>query len=574
MKNLGRKTFMTIAGICLAAAVFFATRAIITFPTGDLLSVFFAEWVFLSTYANLVNYFIPLCSAALLIAVSFLFTPKNGRGGLPFSKYINTTVILLLAVLCIYVIAKEITLPGVLVRKEEMKYLTDIAERAKDEAGELYSKGMYAEADKAVRVYLQIDEDDEEINTLKENILIKLDSAAVNPQNEADPNSMETAETKHITQFIEKAEYYFKMRDYYSAHYYANQALLIDPQRVDIKNLAAVSWQKINELTVKAKTEKEAQYYERKRSGYEAFQAKRYIDSYYIFRKLQKDRPGFDPDISKYLTLAENHLKETSYFLDEKESVDSMPGINNILFLNSPADTDRQSKQFVFIKRYVITREGYYCLGVEIIQMDKSGETESHIYSPFGKILQTENGQMLILQGLSRDNETDRTEPVIYTSKIKQELPPHIIPLYINTEGISVCSLNEKYLDQSKIPTLWNYRKTVNKLGYPEYLINMELIKRLLVPFTFLIISFLSLSLGWVLNIPGDLRKPHMFLILPFIPFLTALSTESYEFFSRVFYLYFLMQVGFTLTVVLVFVASTGMLILSLLLLALQVSKS
>ncbi|MBN2511105.1 MAG: hypothetical protein JXB03_12570 [Spirochaetales bacterium] len=574
MKNLGKNVLYTLAGMLIAGYAFFFVLSVIQFPTGEVLGVFYWRWVLLHSLAKLFEYALPLSGSAVLIAVSFLFSPpaKSGYDAVPFSSLITSTIIVLLAVLCAYTLTKELSIPRIHRDLNRMKYETGIAENARKMAKELFNQNLLQEADETALLYLAIDPDNIEMETIREEIRKKKQTITGADEDQKTKNQEDHSPSHNlsVSMYIEKAEYYYKIRDYYSAHYFANQALTIDPDRVDVKNLSAMAWKKIEEFELNAATREEAEFFSRKRSGYTALQEQRYIDAYYIFHSLKMDRPAGDPDIQRYFKEAEAHVQGTAFFIDEAEETRIQPGVMDILFINRRSETERT--QFVYFKRYVMSRAGYYGYDVEVLELAEDNSVAFKLYAPYGKIIDSARGAMLVLQGISRTDENERTTPRYENTPESSGLPGFIVPLYIEKNAISLLSIHDEFIQQASIPVLLFLRNDYAKFGFSPFIIQMELLNRLRDPFMFLILVFLAMSLGWVSRVPADARKLYMFGILPIIPFLFSLLTQTYKAAGSVVYMYFLLQTGFLFTLGLVILFSTFMLFLSLLVLALKTS--
>lgn len=578
MKNLGRTVLITILGMCLAGYLLFFIISVIQFPTGDLLSIYFWRWVFSEALIKLFSYAIPIGCSSLIIAISFaLPSSSNGsQNSAPFSSIINSTIILILTVLCVFEVSKETLIPRIKTDVEGMLYKTEIAENAKAKAEDFYKRNLLTDANEMVSLYLEIDPENKGILKLKEDIHIKQSLASTENSKplQKTENAMEEQRSKNlsVSEFIEKAEYYYKMRDYYSAHYFANQALTIDPDRVDVKNLASLSWKKIEELEQNAKTKNEAQYFKRKKAGYSALQERQYIDAYYIFETLREEQSADDPDIQKYFKEAESMVKTTTFFIDEVEKVRVQPGEQDILFLNRSTKND--PKQFVYFNRYVISRTGTYAFGIEILQLNASNTIEFHLSAQYGKIIDTSNGTMLLLKGISRMEENITVAPTFYVEPPPSDFPSYIIPIHASVNAISICNIHDSFIKNANITALMSFRTQYHLFGYSENTINMELINRLRDPFMFLILMFFAMCLGWITRVPDSGRKTYMYLIIPAIPFLFTIAAQAYKSAGSIVYMFFLLQLGFGITIAIVIIFSIILLFLSLFTLALQTSRS
>ena len=222
-----------------------------------------------------------------------------------------------------------------------------------------------------------------------------------------------------------------------------------------------------------------------------------------------------------------------------------------------------------------MSRTGYFAMDVEILQLAPDNTIDFQLYARFGKILDTAQGAMLLLKGISRTNMNDNVSPEYYVkASSASALPNSIIPIHLDKAAISVCNIHEDFIQQASIPMLLNFRNDYHTFGYSEYTINMEIVNRLRDPFMFLILMFFSMCLGWISRVSDKGKKLHMFLVLPAIPFLFILGVQSYKAAGSIVYMFFLLQLGFGITISLVVLFSTLLLFLSLFTLALQTSRN
>ena len=137
----------------------------------------------------------------------------------------------------------------------------------------------------------------------------------------------------------------------------------------------------------------EKRLYERKREGHEYFVNAQYFKAYQVFRDLQ-DRYPQDPDVISFLEKSEEQLRRETFFLDEAEQIDTLPGATELLFVN---DRDEDEREVVFIGKLAGIDAGVFAKDIEVLRFDERGLVV-HFYAPYGKF----HDGMLNLHGVDK----------------------------------------------------------------------------------------------------------------------------------------------------------------------------
>ena len=122
---------------------------------------------------------------------------------------------------------------------------------------------------------------------------------------------------------MELARTAFDRRDWFSAHYYAQKANLLDPRRTDALRIAADASQKLAE-EAHPQGEQGGQLYEQKGKPTCFSPAGNYLQAYYSFLKLAALYPK-DKDIATYLDRAEEEVGEVLFLSGRSQAGGAAP---------------------------------------------------------------------------------------------------------------------------------------------------------------------------------------------------------------------------------------------------------
>lgn len=236
-----------------------------------------------------------------------------------------------------YTLAFEITYPAAQRRLLDLQYTTRLARQLRAQSESAEQGRDYRTSLGLVNRYLVIDPDNREMRDRK----VALESLAARqaaPPPGPKPAGEEAGSVLGAQALMEKAQYYFDRRDWFSAHYYANKASLLDPRRTDAVRLAAQASGKLSEAATPGagNDAQSAALYRQKRDAYLLLSGGDYLQAYYSFVKLAAQYPR-DKDVATYLDKASSELSNVSFFLDEARRVEPLPGVQRILFLNRTA---------------------------------------------------------------------------------------------------------------------------------------------------------------------------------------------------------------------------------------------
>jgi hypothetical protein len=116
---------------------------------------------------------------------------------------------------------------------------------------------------------------------------------------------------------------------------------------------------------------------------------------------------------------------------------------------------------------------------------------------------------------------------------------------------------------------LWQVRSQISSYGYLEAFISGEILRRLLLPFSFLVLCLLSVAIGWRFQ-ARFFAQPHwiLFVFMPLFPIAAILLTALYLHAQRILLAFVLLRFGFSISLIVFLVLQALLLMISMIALA------
>ena len=483
---------------------------------------------------------------------------------IPFVDVIGKSILLFLILTLIYSGLTEGLLPGILKKQSEQLYLTDMAinyfEEAKTELDSEKKEKNYSYIITMLRAYLQIDSD----NPVVKDTLDWAESAFKIKPDITNSNSTISTEKNAIGQeaadLINKASDFYNEEDYFSALYYANMAFKLDDSRLEAQRIAALSREAIRSLEPDSSERDAKIYFQEKRTGFELLNEGNSIEAYYIFKKLSVNS-NKDKDIPEFLSRSLEAISDKSFFIDEAGKYLSLPGINNIVFLENP-------KTLVSIKKMILLDASKaFFFDIEVIKLDNLNNIQKHYSAPYGKYYS--ESKSIIMNAIDRNNSNISFKPVYFSGADKE---PENMILKLSPDLIDLRYLGqpENAIEFMNIIELFNYGSILNKYGYLKEPSQILLLERIIKPFTFLVLSFLSVSIGWFLRIKKYTFPLMALIFIPIIGYLIYNLTLFYEFGINLVLGFSLLKAGFYPALTILIISQAVVLFLSMVSIASQ----
>ena len=510
--------------------IYFFILAFLNFPADQLLAFYKSVWIFEEALRALVEYFPVLTVSAVLIAFSTIRSDNielSAAAG-SISKPVSKTLVLFLFFTLIYSALTIGLLPVLWEHRHNRLYTSNLARSYLAEAKQAEAEGELESAYQFYRDYLQIDKTNREVKDavsyLEGQITIrKADSKIPEPEKPLPPRA--EYRNMNVVDILDRAEKSLAEEDPFTAHYLAGIVLDMDESRDDARQLAARAMQQIESLEPSRQQRREYEIYHRKLKGYEELIHRRPIEAYFIFKKLKEEITA-DRDIDKYYQESLIETRRVSYFVNEAESTRSMPGIQQIVYIDqNPQLVGENGQAVVYINKLVRDGGDFWVHGVEIMKLGSSAEPAFHIKADFGKLV----NDTLLLKGLYLEDQEKTIEPIVYAGKELPEVDT-VFKLSPSLAQLIRLSRQQDYLYMLNLPALIQILPEISRFGYPPSQFQVLLLLRLLKPFLFLILTILALGLGWRLRIRGGKFPWGLIWVIPLVPFVMHLFIYLVEY--------------------------------------------
>ncbi len=544
-----RGVFPVLLVLYLLAFAAFLVYAILR-PPEELLPVFLWRALFLRAAVLLADALTPLTVAGVALACSLWSARRASlRHPGPFHQLAGSTLSLLVGLAVVYTVVALGLSPLGRQRLEDLRQQSRSARIYLDQAREQAAARQYGAAVASYDRYLDIDPrnrvvaEERDAAHLQE---LKRGAQQASPEpREGEANVAEASEPSAY-EYLQKAENALQQGDYFTAHYYASLASEQNPGEPRARRVAAEAWQHISDPRLRSSAErKDAELFQRKEEALDLFRKESYIAAYYSFRQLAEEVPG-DPDVRVYLDKSREKVEEKSFFLDELPRFDALPGATGLLFVNPLPEGDPQDeRELVSIGRMVVREGEGFFRDIEVIRF-RSGELIGHYAAPYGKLFSDGGLSAIIMNGIDRSERNEGVGPTYFRAPARGAEPAGVLRLGVDTEELASLRAASSPLATAGFAALWRLRRESREVGYLEAPLTLELLLRLLEPFTFLILSLLAVALGWAYRARfGGGPPAAAYLLFPLLPVVAAMLVSLYRHGQRVVLAFLTVSAGF-----------------------------
>ena len=398
-----------------------------------------------------------------------------------------------------------------------------------------------------------------------------------------------------VRQLLVRAQDAMRDEKYFEAHYWASLAQEAcsgtDTNLLDAQIIAGAAWNALNN-PVRFNNDAERRYYELKRKGYSALRSGDSLKAYYIFKELEsqilqgKTSHRADPDVTRFLALANEDVESRYFFFDETENMAELENSHNIYFSIVNKDSTRL---VVFIKGAMdIRRDGglvRYLNNLTVVTFSKNGEFIRAMNVPFAKVIsqsvsdfdkETQDSlgilpawktvPSIILQSVDRETEglVSRPEYSYSVTGLSPETMERFGLRNASDEAsLSVASARQRFVaagmqepnvlilpmpysdfvminevsrgaNDISLPTLNSFISKAPVYGFSSEIFAQSLVNRSMYPFFILILCIFSAIMGWMFRIEDE----RMIFRLGFIMLVPVYSAMMYAFLRIAGYLY------------------------------------
>jgi tetratricopeptide (TPR) repeat protein len=516
-------------GFYAVAFAAFLLYSFLTFSATAFLPALRWEYALKNGFLLFMEYLVPVHAAAIAVAASLsggaaLAAGTTSARPNPFNRVVSSTIAVFIVLAVGYALLFEVVSPQAHRRISDMRYLSGLARELERQATAAAKAGDYLTAVDAQEAYVSLTKDRKAVEKL---LVLRGQAAKQKVPPPARPVAgLAGSEGLDAQALYERARSYAAQEDWMSAHYYAQQAVALDPRRTDIQALATEAWNHLGGATGGA-AGGEATPYKKKKAAYDRLIGNDPLGAYYDFLALAKEYKG-DPDISRYLEEARGKVAKSSFFVDEARALEVLPGVQQILFLDHTADGATVA---VSIGKMVELEAGTaYFYDIEAVRYLADGAVAWHFTAPYGTLVDSS----ILMRAVDKTDSAKQYAP-IFLAGSRPAADRNLLSLRPGPVELRALSVRRNAMADTGLADLWRMRGTLGSLGMSRQALNVELTMRLLMPFAFLIVSLFALALGWAFRLRTVGRLPFFTAILtPLVPVVLAVLTMLYLYAHRV----------------------------------------
>ncbi|MBR0495817.1 MAG: hypothetical protein IJJ71_06565 [Treponema sp.] len=329
-----------------------------------------------------------------------------------------------------------------------------------------------------------------------------------------------------ITSLLNKARVAAEKENWFDAHYYAYLAVEVGNEKdinlEEANRLASEAWNHLFDPSVIKETDEQI-LFRKKREAYRTLIRGDNVEAYYQFLEIANfsDVAARDPDVSKFLVIAEQRLVEQCFFIEEVENLRRFEAYNNIYFA---IPHDDGSKDVVYIRGITPVKNSgrmvQYLRGFSLFTYSKDGDFLRSIYVPYAKMLsQTtdsfdESAKLhfgikdsfktvpyLMLECVSKTDRNGRISPVYeYDADYTKENEPYLNNYFVlglpQKDFNLLCDAAAGSRKMSLISLIRFLPKTL-EYGYSYEVYNSDFLFRVTYPLIMLICCIFMACMAW-----------------------------------------------------------------------------
>lgn len=316
-------------------------------------------------------------------------------------------------------------------------------------------------------------------------------------------------------QLLLKAKDCLDNKDYFAAHYFSQVAINASSSKdinvASLKDISNIAWNYISNAQESELTE-EQKIYLKKLEGYKSLLSGDNLKAYYIYKTLSlKSRElSIDPDVVRYLKIAEENLVNDYFYIDETFNLKEFEVSNDVYFKLKNYDN---TTSVFFIKGItpVKSNDGFiqYLRGVYIYTLDQNGKYKDGKYVSYAKmkVVEAKNIEGFENKNIKQVpflmfNSVDRNKDGIINKMItkggynpSKEVNYLILPIdYKDFKNIINISNDFNFMN---IGSLFSFAKSADEYGFSKDIIYKAIFDKLFYPFFILVLFILLGYIAW-----------------------------------------------------------------------------
>ncbi len=538
------KKLMVSSLICYAGAFgLILLSSVFAFSLEDNLAEFQWGWIMAQTWSEFIA-LAPVAQAwAVLITFSLVIPMQSSSPtGSSFERFGSSIIALLMFTLA-FTVVYGIAHPRAVSNRANFELSSAVARSLWESAQDAIEAEDYDRAlidlDQYVRVVGESADGQELMRDVRRQV--ELDAAkrfedetaevrgADSPERDGAAGARELADRARAAQTAE---------DYSTAHYLATLALSLDENNEEAARLAAEALRRLAETGPDEEESAQATLFRSKQAALESLSRDKVIEAYYQLRELQEQYPT-DIDIVRYLAIATEKVAELAFFMDDVQRALEMPGTAGFAFINA---SDESSREVVSIGKLVRAPSGLYAQDIEVIRFTLDGGLEYHLGSDYGKLV---NG-FLVLTVLDPENPIAILRPAVY-HEMEDPETESLLRIAPSADELWLLAVASADPAGASITDLVRTAGSLQVYGLVTEPIEAEMLFRLSMPFTFLILSILVLGFSWRYRSRYLARPPiGTFIVVPLAPIVLLPGYLLLQFAHRILFSALLLWTGLT----------------------------
>lgn len=514
MGRIISRYIITYLALMAVAVVAMLCYSLFSFSSEKVDLFFRWGWIWDNTAILFAYSSIALHTTAVLLVFSAYSDHDSTRS--PSGKLHNLLGLLLVAFLVntgVAFIISEAVVPGSVVRQENRVAKTRMEREYRQEAKRLEQMEDYQGALDALSRTVTL------IPGRREEVKSKLDELMDIISRQDDRQGVEArviqTENKSPKELLRLAREFEEGGDLFSAYYYGHLAYRIDPDQEEARTFSSAVWEKLKEHTNEGNSARETSLFRLKQRGATQLSQGDPLAAYFSFiaaREMAHSLFGDqDPDVEAYIARCRQEALSLVFFPSDVEMIKSYPGYYDLMFQNNQYTTDNEGviTEYVGLKKLIpdSPQPGQWMAeGIAVIGI-ANNEILYELTAELGKILpgigptdledeHLPSGRIL-LKGMA----PERSRTPIYAPMIHRGKPINLL------EGILPTSLTSLQLrsivsdssqgNSSSLFALWRSRRVLPTLGISTYTTELEILRRLLNPFSLILFATIAISVGW-----------------------------------------------------------------------------
>ena len=348
-----------------------------------------------------------------------------------------------------------------------------------------------------------------------------------------------------VTSLLKKAKAAAENENWFDAHYYAYLAVEVgsdkDINLEEANRLASEAWNRLFDPMI-IKESDEQILFRKKREAYKNFIRGDNIEAYYQFLEIAafSDVAARDPDVAKFLEIAEQRVEDQCFFIEEVENLRRFEAYNNVYF--SVAHDDG-SKDVIYIRGITPVKNSgrmiQYLRGFSLFTYSKEGRFLRSLYVPYAKMLSErtdtfdeeskatfgikdsfKNVPYLMLESISKTERTGRIFPIYeydveYTAKHEPYLNNYFVLGLPQSDFNLLCDATAGSVKMSLV-SLMRFLPKTREYGYSYEVYNSDFVYRLTYPLLVLICCIFIACMAWNYRLKdGQLFKFKWIFLMP-----------------------------------------------------------